>query len=156
MRSKTAEKILSETTQETKDKVRDITDRQIQLLQLGLEPNEHQRVFDLYKYGVGWAIDFHEITDYDDSKWNILIDDLIYDLQEVKKRFYADLKESDAYLFRAKEDKKQILDLLNKYRSWLAEETRCKMGRTLNIGRTIQLKSKIEVLKELYDSKRNK
>lgn len=127
-----------------------ILNREHQLQRLGFTKNDHQRCFGLYKYEETWYIDFWRITDYNDSNWNILIDDLIYDLQEVKKQFYIDLKEQPAYFFRAKEDKKQILDLLNKYRSWLAEETRCKMGRTLNIGRTIQLKSKIGVLKELY------
>lgn len=126
--------------------------REHQLLRLGFKPNEHQRVFKMYKYGVGWAIDFHDITDYDDSKWNILIDDLIYDLQEVKKQFYIYLKESDFYIFAKKEFKKKILDELNKYKSWYAQETQCKMGRgNPNLIRETELRSKINVLIELQN-----
>lgn len=151
MKSKTAERILSETPQETKDKVKIITDRQIQLLKLGFEKNEHQRSFQLYKYDVGWAVDFHEITDLEDSEWNTFIDDLIYDLETAKKQFYMDLKESDAYLFAQKEFKKQILDSLNKYRADLQQVNRFKLDKIGNQEARIRLESKVEVLIELQN-----
>jgi hypothetical protein len=155
MKSKIAERTLSETPQETKNKAREVTDRQIQLQRLGFTRNEHQRVFDLYKYGVGWVIDFHEVTDKKDSEWDTFIGCLKYDLVEAKKQLYIDLKENNTYLFAQKEFKKKILDNLNKYRSWLADETRCKMGRNPNFARELELRSKIEILKELYDIKRD-
>lgn len=151
MKSRTTERILSETPQEIKDKVRDTTDRQIQLLQLGLEPNEHQRVFEMYKYDKGWAVDFHEIVDYDDSKWNTLIDDLIYDITEVKKQYYADLKESDAYVFAQKETEKVLRDTLNKYKSLYKEETRPKLFRTPNYEKEVSYRAYIEIIIELQN-----
>ncbi len=130
--------------------------REYQLLRLGFTKNAHQRVFDLYKYGVGWAIDFHEITDKKDKEWDTFIECLKYDLTEAKKQFYLDLEENDAYLFAQKEFKKRILDTLNKYRSWYADETRCKMGRNPNYHRELELRSKIEVLESLLKQKKPK
>jgi hypothetical protein len=151
MKSKTAERILSETPQETKDKVRETANREVDLLRLGFEVNANQTAYILLKYDKHWYVDFWKIRDYMSSRWNTLIDDLIYDQQTAKKQFYVDLKESDAYVFAQKEFKKQILDKLNKYRSWFAEETRCKMGRNPNFARELELKSKVKVLIELQN-----
>lgn len=52
-----------------------------------------------------------------------------------------------------KENKKRILDLLNKYRSWLSEETTAKIGRSSNFKRETELRAKIEVLQELLNKK---
>jgi hypothetical protein len=155
MRNKTAERILSETPQETKDRVRGITSREIQLLRLGFHLNEHQDCYILYKYDITCYTEFWKIADYKQNRWDVFIANLIYDLQTAKKQFYVDLRASEGYKLRAKEDKKQILDKLNKYRSWLAEETRSKMGRNPNYQREVELRSKVEILKELYDSKRS-
>ena len=50
-------------------------------------------------------------------------------------------------------NKKTILDLLNKYRSWLSEETIAKLGRSSNFKRETELRAKIEVLQEILNKK---
>jgi hypothetical protein len=128
--------------------------REHQLLRLGFHLNEHQDCYILSRYDKLWYVEFWKIADYNSSQWNILIDDLIYDIQEVKKQYYNDLREHSAYKLREKEDKKQILDLLNKYRSWLQQETQCKMGRgNPNLIRETELRAKINVLEELLKTK---
>ena len=52
-----------------------------------------------------------------------------------------------------KENKKRILDLLNKYRSWLSGETTTKLGRSPDFKRETELRAKIEVLQEILNKK---
>jgi hypothetical protein len=156
MKSKTTERILSETPQETKDKVRETTSREIDLLRLGFEKNQHQETYIAFKYDRHWHVDFWEVEELDGYEWSVLIEDLSSRLTRAKNQWYNDLKTHPAYELRAKEDKKQILDALNKYKSWYKQETQCKMGRgNPNLIRETELRAKIEILKELYDSKRN-
>jgi hypothetical protein len=127
-----------------------MTARQIQLLKLGFKPNEHQDCYILSKYDSTWYVDFNKVTDYDDSKWNIFMDDLIYDLEHTRIGFIGDLTNSEGYNFAKKEIRQKLLCELNKYRSWLQEETQPKMGRrTSNVEKVIELKAKVELLKEL-------
>ena len=44
---------------------------------------------------------------------------------------------------------KIILDLKNKYKSHLQEETNCKIGKNINFVRETELKAKISMLIEL-------
>ncbi len=150
MRSSTGQRILDETPQEIKDKVRKVTDREVQLLRLGFYLNEHQDCYTLYKYDNIWYVDFNKITDYDDSKWNILIDDLIYDIQQSKIYFVGDLKDSEGYTFAKKEVRHKLLDELNKYRSLLQHETKVKMDRReINTEKVKELNFKIEAVKQI-------
>ena len=149
MKSKTAQRILEQTPQEVKDRVRTLTNRELQLLQMGFRYNEHQLEYELSKYEVLYRVEIWKLTDYTDHKWNILMEDIKYDLQEVKKRYYEDLKRRSAYKFAQKEIKQQILDLKNKYKSHLQEETNCKIGKSINFVRETELKAKISVLIEI-------
>ena len=63
--------------------------------------------------------------------------------------YYDDLKRRSAYKFAQKEIKQQILDLKNKYKSHLQEETNCKIGKNINFVRETELKAKISVIVEL-------
>ena len=92
MKSKTAQRILEETPQEVKDKVRTLTNRELELLQMGFRYNEHQLEYELSKYEVLYRVEIWKLTDYTDHKWNILMEDIKYDLEMVKKQYYDDLK----------------------------------------------------------------
>lgn len=149
MKSKTAQRILEQAPQEVKDKVRTLTNRELELLQMGFKRNVNQTAYILFKYDSNWYVDFWKLTDYTDHKWNILIEDIYYDLEMVKKQYYDDLKRHSAYKFHEKEIKQKILDLKNKYKSHLQEETNCKIGKNINFVREIELKAKISALIEL-------
>ena len=120
-----------------------------QLLQLGFTKNEDQQTFCLSKYDSTWYVDFWKISDYTDHKWSILIEDIKYDLEMVKKQYYEDLKQHPAYQFRAKEIKQKLLDKLNHYKSNLQEETKVKLNRLANKEKIRELEIKIETIKEL-------
>lgn len=128
--------------------------REHQLLKLGFHLNEHQDCYILSKYDKLWYVDFNKITDYKQNRWDVLIDDLIYDITALKKQWYDDLRAHPAYELREKEAKKQILDLLNKYRADLEQVNHFKLDKTVNQEAKIRLEAKVEVLKELYESKR--
>ena len=149
MRSKTAQRILEQTPQEVKDRVRALTNRELELLQMGFRYNEHQLEYKLSKYEVLYRVEIWKLTDYTDHKWNILMEDIKYDLEMVKKQYYDDLKRRSAYKFAQKEIKQQILDLKNKYKSHLQEETNCKIGKNINFVRETELKAKISALIEI-------
>lgn len=149
MKSKTAQRILEQAPQEVKDKVRTLTNRELELLQMGFKRNVNQTAYILFKYDSNWYVDFWKLTDYTDHKWNILMEDIKYDLEMVKKQYYDDLKRHSAYNFAQKQIKQQILDLKNKYKSHLQEETNCKIGKNINFVREIELKAKISALIEL-------
>ena len=127
MKSKTAQRILEETPQEVKDKVRTLTNRELELLQMGFTHNANQTAYILFKYDSNWYVDFWKLSDYTDHKWNILIEDIKYDLQMVKKQYYDDLKQHPAYNFAVKEKNKQIKDKINALKSKLADEKRQKL-----------------------------
>ena len=149
MKSKTAQRILEETPQEVKDKVRTLTNRELELLQMGFTHNANQTAYILFKYDSNWYVDFWKLSDYTDHKWNILMEDIYYDLEMVRKQYYDDLKRHSAYKFREKQIKQQILDLKNKYKSHLQEETNCKIGKNINFVKETELKAKISTLIEL-------
>jgi hypothetical protein len=123
--------------------------REHQLLKIGFIKNVDQQCFSTYKYDVLWTVDFYKISDYNEIRWNILIDDLIFDLREVKKQYYDDLRVHPAYLFCAKENKKKILDLLNKYRADLEQVNHFKLDKTVNQELRIRLEAKVDILKEI-------
>ena len=107
MRSKTAQRILEQTPQEVKDRVRALTNRELELLQMGFRYNEHQLEYELSKYEVLYRVEIWKLSDYTDHKWNILIEDIKYDLEMVKKQYYDDLKRHSAYKLREKQIKQQ-------------------------------------------------
>ena len=149
MKSKTAQRILEETPQEVKDKVRTLTNRELELLQMGFRYNEHQLEYELSKYEVLYRVEIWKLTDYTDHKWNILIEDIKYDLETVKKQYYDDLKQHPAYDFAVKEFKKKLTDKLNHYKSNLQEETKAKLNRLANKEKIRELEIRIETIKEL-------
>ena len=151
MRSKTAQRILEQTPQEVKDRVRTLTNRELELLQMGFRYNEHQLEYELSKYEVLYRVEIWKLTDYTDHKWNILIEDIKYDLETVKKQYYDDLKQRPAYDFAVKEFKKKLKDEYNKYNSWLQQETSSKLDRSPNFKRETELRAKVELLKELIE-----
>lgn len=130
-----------------------MNNREQQLLQLGFKKIEHQQTSYLYKYDSTWYVDFWKISDYTDHKWNILIEDIKYDLETVKKQFYEDIRNSFEYNFAVKENKKQLLDKLNHYKSNLQYETKVKLTKTLNKERIRELEIRIETIKELMNDK---
>ena len=149
MRSKTAQRILEETPQEVKNRVRVLTNRELELLQMGFRYNEHQLEYELSKYDVLYRVEIWKLTDYTDYKWSILMEDICYYLKMVKKWYLEELNRSDGKKFAQKQIKQQILDLKNKYKSHLQEETNCKIGKNINFVRETELKAKISVLIEL-------
>ena len=149
MKSKTAQRILEETPQEAKDKVKALTNRELELLQMGFRYNEHQLEYELSKYDSTWYVDFWKLSDYTDHKWNILIEDIKYDLEMVKKQYYDDLKQHPAYSFAVKEKNKQIKDKINALKSKLAEEKRQKLTKIINQERVKELEVQIKILQEL-------
>ena len=149
MKSKIAQRILEETPQEVKDRVRTLTNRELKLLQIDFKRNENQTAYILFKYDSNWYVDFWKLSDYTDHKWNILMEDIKYDLEMVKKQYYDDLKRHSSYNFVQKQIKQQILDLKNKYKSHLQEETNCKIGKNINFVRETEIKAKISTLIEL-------
>ena len=149
MRSKTAQRILEETPQEVKNRVRVLTNRELELLQMGFKRNANQTAYILFIYDSNWYVDFWKLTDYTDHKWSILMEDICYYLKMVKKWYLEELNRSDGKKFAQKQIKQQILDLKNKYKSHLQEETNCKIGKNINFVRETELKAKISVLIEL-------
>jgi hypothetical protein len=123
--------------------------REIDLLKLNFEKNEHQKSFQLSKYDSSWYVDFWKISDYTDHKWNILIEDIKYDLEMVKKRYFEDLKQHPAYDFAQKEIKQKLLNKLNHYKINLQDETKVKLNRLANKEKIRELEIRIETLKQL-------
>lgn len=139
-RTKTTEEILSETTS-----------REHQLLRLGFEKNKHQETHIAFKYDRHWYVDFWEVEELDGYEWSVLIEHLIEGFKRAEKHWYEGLREHPAYSFAEKELKKQILDLLNKYRADLQQVNRFKLDKTVNEEARIRLESKVEVLIELQN-----
>ena len=123
--------------------------REIQLLQMGFRYNEHQLEYELSKYEVLYRVEIWKLSDYTDHKWNILIEDIKYDLEMVKKQYYDDLKRHSAYNFAVKEKNKQIKDKINALKSKLAEEKRQKLTKTINQERVKELEVQIKILQEI-------
>lgn len=152
MKSKTAQRILEQTPQEVKDRVRTLTNRELELLQMGFKYNPHQLQYELSKYDCLYRVEKFKFEAYTDHKWNILIEDIKYDLETVKKQYYDDLKRRSAYKFAEKELKQKLKDSYNKYNSWLQQETQFKIGKgNPNLIRETELRAKVELLKELIE-----
>ena len=152
MKSKTAQRILEQTPQEVKDRVRTLTNRELELLQMGFKYNPHQLQYELSKYDCLYRVEKFKFEAYTDHKWNILIEDIKYDLETVKKQYYDDLKQRPAYDFAVKEFKKKLKDEYNKYNSCLQQETQFKIGKgNPNLIRETELRAKVELLKELIE-----
>ena len=81
----------------------------------------------------------------------LFIEDIKYDLQEVKKRYYEDLRMSYGYNLAEKEIKKKLKDEYNKYNSWLQQLNNFKLDKTVNQEQRIRLEAKVELLKELIE-----
>jgi hypothetical protein len=132
-----------------------MSSREQQLLSLGFKKNEHQRCFQLSKYEEQWHIDFWRLTDYTDQKWNILIEDIRYDLSEVKKQYFEGLRQSHGYELARKEVKKKLLDKLNHLRAYYENLTRSKLDkRSYNFKAKTELQANIVLLKGLLETKK--
>jgi hypothetical protein len=128
--------------------------REQQLLSIGFKKNEHQQCFQLSKHDECWYIDFWKISDYNDKKWNILIEDIRYDFTETKKQYFEGLRSSAGYELAQKEIKQKLLDKLNHLRADYKDLTKSKMGkRSPNFKIETELQSKITLLKELMNDK---
>lgn len=125
--------------------------REHQLLRLGFEKNTHQETFIAFKYDRHWYVDFWEIGELDGYEWSFLIEDLIKGFKRAEKHWIEGLREHPAYSFAEKELKKQILDLLNKYRADLSQVNHFKLDKTVNQELRVKLESKVEVLLELQN-----
>lgn len=126
-----------------------MNNRETDLLQMGFRKNDDQKSYTLSKYDDYWHVDFWKLSDYIDQNWNILIEDIRYDLEMVKKQYFEALRQHTAYDFRTKENKKQLLDKLNHYKSNLQEETKVKLNRLANKEKIRELEIRIETIKEL-------
>lgn len=123
--------------------------REIELYKLGFKKNEQQASFHLNKFGKSGFISFHKIYETDDVFWSNFIEKIKEELKIEERQYYDDLKRHSAYNFAQKQLKQQILDLKNKYKSHLQEETNCKIGKNINFVRETELKAKISTLIEL-------
>lgn len=126
-----------------------ISSREKQLLQLGFKRNKHQRCFHQWKYDCSWIIDFWDLEELSDERWNIHIENYEFYLEKAKK----ELESEEKYLLGVESAEKrkgqQIKDLYNKYHSKLKEEQQPKLVKTVNKERILILSSKIDVLEEL-------
>lgn len=125
--------------------------REIQLRKLGFVSNQHEQAYTLSKYNNCWFIDFWKIIDYNDYKWDIIINELVCELEKSKIDFTNHLKGSEGYNFAQKEFKKKLKDKYNHYNSKLHQLSVPKMGRTVYQLEELKLSSKIELLKELMN-----
>ena len=149
MKSKTAKRILEETPQEVKDRVRTLTNREIELYKLGFKKNEHQQCFSLYKYDNTWTIDFWDLENFTQDEWEGDMEFIKYSIKCVKRGHVNYLKSSEGYNFAVKEKNKQIKDKINALKSKLAEEKRQKLTKTINQERVKELEAQIKILQEL-------
>ena len=123
--------------------------REIELYKLGFKKNEHQFTFHMYKYDMSWYVDFFSVYEPDNEFWNDYLEGVKIDLIMAKTEYLEELNRSDGKKFAQKQIKQQILDLKNKYKSHLQEETNCKIGKNINFVRETELKAKISTLIEL-------
>lgn len=123
--------------------------REIELYKLGFKKNNDQFTFHMYKYDMSWYVDFFSVYEPDDEFWNDYLEGVKIDLIMAKKEYLEELNRSEGKKFAQKQIKQQILDLKNKYKSHLQEETNCKIGKNINFVRETELKAKISVLIEL-------
>lgn len=125
--------------------------REQQLLQMGFKKNEHQQCFSLYRYDNTWTIDFWDLENFTDEEWEGDIEYTKYNIECVKRGHKNYLREHEAYDFAVKENKKQLLDKLNHYKSNLQEETKVKLNRLANKEKIRELEIRIETIKELMN-----
>ena len=64
-----------------------MNNREKTLKEIGFIKNEYQKSYGLYKYDASWHVDFWKLEEYNDQKWNILIDDICYDLKITKEEY---------------------------------------------------------------------
>ena len=147
MKSKTAQRIIEQTPQEVKNRVRVLTNRELELLQMGFTHNANQTAYILFKYDSNWYVDFWKLSDYTDHKWNILMEDIKYDLEMVKKQYYDDLKRHSSYNFAQKQFKKVLRDKYNHLNSQLKTVNILKLDKTVNQELRIKLENQIELIK---------
>lgn len=80
-----------------------MNNRETTLTEIGFTKNGYQKSYALYKYDASWYIDFWKLEEYDDQKWNILIDDILYDIKVTKEQYYKELRSSKGYILAKKE-----------------------------------------------------
>lgn len=127
--------------------------REQQLLSLGFKKNEQMECYAMCKYDAVWKVDFRRILSYNDQKWNILIEDVRYDLTETKKQYFEGLRSSLGYELAQKELKKKLLDKHNHLNSKLSEEKHRKLTKTLNVEMIKELEIQVNLLKEIINEK---
>lgn len=126
-----------------------IKKREQQLLSLGFDKNDHQRCFHQWKYNSSWSFYFWDVEELSDRRWNINIENYKKYLQEAK----IELERNELYLLGVesaeKRIKQQILDLKNKYKSNLQQETHIKLTKTINKDKINELLIKLRVIEEI-------
>lgn len=123
--------------------------REQQLLSLGFERNDDQRCFHQFKHNSTWTFDFWDVEELSDRKWNISIENYKKYLHEAK----TELESNELYLLGVylaeKRIKQQILDLKNKYKSKLQQETHIKLNKEINKDKVNELLIKLSVIDEI-------
>ena len=122
--------------------------RHIDLVKLGFTLDGES--YYLYKWGNQYWADLMDIPEYSNTDWKYYIESIKEDLKSAEITYKSD----DMFIAGANSAEKQIkqklLDLKNKYKSELREETYSKMGkRSPNFKRTTELIAKIELLIEI-------
>lgn len=127
--------------------------REIDLLKLSFEKNEHQQTWISFKHDQNYYADFNKILEYDNDKWT----DFIESIKNAYIRAKNNIEQSDNYILgfnsAQKQNNKILTDKLNKYKSNLAEEKTEKIGKRLNTEKIKELEIRIDTLKVLTDGK---
>ena len=120
--------------------------RETELRKLGFEEMEDADCY--LKDNI--SIDFWEVRELKDEEWYKLLENVKYVIKQAKIEQERDYKYLLGRNSAEKEIKQQILDLLNKYKSWLQQHTQSKMGRgNPDYKYEVELRAKIDVLIEL-------
>lgn len=130
-----------------------MSNREQQLLKIGFKKNEQMECYTMCKYDALWVVYFRQILNYNDHKWDILIEDKRYDLIETKEQYFEGLRSSSGYELAQKELKKKLLDKYNHLNSQLSEEKHIKLTKTLNVEMIKELEIQVNLLKEIINEK---
>ena len=127
--------------------------REIDLLKLGFEKNEHQQTWISFKYDQNYYADFNKVLEYDSDRWI----DFIESIKNAYIKAKNSIEQSDNYVLgfisAEKQNKKKIKDKYNHLNSLLRDEKYIKLTKTLNIEKINKLEIEVNLLKELIDEK---
>lgn len=127
--------------------------REIGLLKLGFEKNEHQQTWISFKYDKNYYVDFNKVLEYDNNRWI----DFIESIKNSYIRAKNSIEQSGNYVLgfnsAEKQNKKKLKDKYNHLNSLLRDEKYIKLTKTLNIEKINKLEIEVNLLKELIDDK---